>query len=303
MKLAPVILFTFNRPKHTALTLNALAANELASNTDLYVFSDGPRNKEDLIKTKEVAALLHSLKSQNRFKSVSIFESKKNKGLAKSVISGVTQVFLEYNSVIVLEDDLIVSKNYIKYMNDALNFYKDTNAGSVTGYSPLKLDATKYSSRTYAVQRNCSFGWGTWKEIWDEIDWDVTMYDSYRKNYFQRRKFNKTGFDRSIRLDRQMKKNVQSWSIRFGFNLFKMNKLTYYPINSKIKPNGWDGSGVHIANGVDNFNTKIDDCNSTLFEVQKVDEVLSKKIGNLYGNGIKSEFKEILFWVKNLIST
>jgi len=302
MKLAPVILFTFNRPKHTEQTLKALAANEFSSNTNLYIYSDGPRNKEDFIKIKEVREVIQATKTKNIFKSIQIFESKVNKGLANSIISGVSQVFLEYNSVIVLEDDLIVSKDYIKFMNDALNFYKDTNAGSITGYSPLKLDATKYSSRTYAIQRNCSFGWGTWKDVWDQIDWDVKRYELYRKKYFQRRGFNQAGFDRSIRLDRQMEKNVQSWSIRFGFNLFMMKKLTYYPVNSKIKPNGWDGSGVHIANGVDNFNIKISDCYLTNFKVQKADKILSKKISKLYGSGFKAELKELFFWIKNLIN-
>lgn len=302
MKLAPVVLFTFNRPKHTAETLNALAANELVAETNLYIFSDGPRNNKDLAKIKEVRKLLQAIKSENIFKKVIIFESKENKGLANSVINGVTQVFAKYNSVIVLEDDLIVSSDFIKYMNDALTFHENTNAGSVTGYNPLKLDASQYSSRTYASLRNCSFGWGTWKNIWDEIDWDVKMYDSYRKKYFQRRKFNESGLDRSIRLDRQMEKNVQSWSIRFGFNLFMMKKLTYYPIKSKIKPNGWDGSGVHIASGVSNFNREIGICNSTLFEVQEVNKTLLKKIKKLYGIGLRAELREIIFWIKNLIN-
>ena len=132
MKLAPVVLFTFNRPKHTAETLNALAANQLVAETNLYIFSDGPRNTKDFAKIKEVRTLLHAMKAQSIFKNVIIFESKENKGLANSVISGVSQVFLEYDSVIVLEDDLITSSDFIKYMNDALVFYKDSDAGSVT---------------------------------------------------------------------------------------------------------------------------------------------------------------------------
>ena len=143
--------------------------------------------------------------------------------------------------------------------------------------------------------------WGTWKNIWNEIDWDVSFYDTYRKKYFQRRKFNQTGFDRSIRLDRQMEKNVQSWSIRFGFNLFHMNKLSYYPVKSKIIPNGWDGSGVHSTSGIGNFNTEIEKCTINEFKKVGVDQVLLKKFRKLYGGSLKSELKEFLFWMKNLI--
>jgi hypothetical protein len=301
MKLAPVVLFTFNRPDHTKKTLEALAANEFAEHTNLYVFSDGPRNDWDLLKINKVREIIYVFEKQQIFLNFQVFEREKNKGLANSVIDGVSQVFLEYDSVIVLEDDLITSSDFIKYMNDALVFYKDSDAGSVTGYNPLKISENEYSERTYAIPRNCSFGWGTWKNIWNEIDWDVSFYDTYRKKYFQRRKFNQTGFDRSIRLDRQMEKNVQSWSIRFGFNLFHMNKLSYYPVKSKIIPNGWDGSGVHSTSGIGNFNTEIEKCTINEFKKVGVDQVLLKKFRKLYGGSLKSELKEFLFWMKNLI--
>ena len=302
MKLAPVVLFTFNRPDHTKKTLEALAANEWVEHTNLYVFSDGPRNESDVLKINEVREIIHAFKNQSVFLNFQVFKREKNKGLANSVIEGVSQVFLDYDSVIVLEDDLITSSDFIKYMNDALVFYKDSDAGSVTGYNPLKISEKEYRERTYAIPRNCSFGWGTWKNIWNEIDWDVSFYDTHRKKYFQRRKFNQTGFDRSIRLDRQMKKNVQSWSIRFGFNLFHMNKLSYYPVKSKIIPNGWDGSGVHSTSGIGNFNTETEKCTINEFKKVGVDQVLLKKFRKLYGGGLKSELKEFLFWMKNLIN-
>lgn len=301
MKLAPVVLFTFNRPKHTLKTLNALMNSKLSELTVLYIFSDGPRNEKDIKFVNEVKKCIHSIKKQNKFSEVHIHENNENKGLAKSVIDGVTQVFSKHNSVIVLEDDLIVSRDYLEYMNAALSFYKDTNAGSITGYNPLKLDSKKYKFRTYSIQRNCSFGWGTWKDIWDKIDWDVKLYSSYRKDFAARKRFNQAGYDRSIRLDRQMKKDAQSWSIRFGFNLFMMNKLTYYPINSKITPIGWDGSGTHVASGINNFNTKIDNCWSDIFEIQDENVHIKHKMRTLYGYKYKDKLKEYIFWIRNLI--
>tara|TARA_R110002051_G_scaffold265495_4_gene325344 strand:+ start:7419 stop:8327 length:909 start_codon:yes stop_codon:yes gene_type:complete len=301
MVVAPVILFTFNRPIHTKKTLEALLKNDLVAETKLYVFSDGPRNEKDFLKIKEVRKLLYFFKSQKNFLEFNIIESEINKGLADSVINGISKVFKEFNSVIVLEDDLIVSNDYIKYMNEALQFYKNTNAGSVTGYNPLKLDDSTHSYRAYSMPRSCSFGWGTWKNIWNEIDWEAKEYNNFRKNFFKRREFNKSGFDRSIRLDRQMKTNVQSWSIRFGFNLFMMNKLTYYPVNSKIKPNGWDGSGTHVTSGVKKFNLETKECVSNVFKTLEVDYSLLKRFQKLYGNGIKDEVRELFYFVKNLI--
>jgi CRISPR/Cas system-associated endoribonuclease Cas2 len=300
MKRAALILFVFNRPDHAKLTLEALVKNDLANETDFYIFCDGPRNEKEKEKTAAVRDLVDSYADKGFFKSNSVFKSEVNKGLARSVIDGVTKVFEEHDRVIVIEDDLIASEDFLSYMNEALNFYEGTNAGSVTGYNPLKIDPNRYKKRSYAVVRSCSFGWGTWKAIWKDIDWDLKDYNKYRKNFFQRRRFNATGMDRTIRLDRQMKRNVQSWSVRFGYNLFQQGKVTYYPSSSKITPNGWDGSGTHSSSYTSRFNVETRPCYIDKFEVQEVNKSITKRFQKLYGRGVNKQVKEFLFFVKNV---
>ena len=115
MKLAPIAIFTFNRLEHTKNTIEALIQNDLASESELFIFSDGARNLDEEIKVNEVRQYIKQI---NGFKKINIIEAKKNKGLGKSVIDGVTKIINKYGKIIVVEDDLITSKKFLKYMND-----------------------------------------------------------------------------------------------------------------------------------------------------------------------------------------
>jgi len=302
MKLAPVILFTFNRPKHTEQTLKALEANEFSSNTNLYIYSDGPKSKEDFTKIKEVREVIQTTKTKNRFKSIKVIESKENKGLANSIISGVSQVFLEYNSVIVLEDDLISSNDFLQYMNSCLKKYKNNDeVGCVSGYNPLKKIPNNYKYDAYFSTRTNSLGWATWKRNWSNVDWKAKAYNRFKKSFRLRTAFNSTGYDRANRLDRQINRDAKSWSIIFGFDLFIKNKYTVFPVDSKIIHIGWDGSGTHLSGGTRDFNdTHKVSKYPLLFPTEiLLDKEIIKMNRKLFGDSFLMKIKDILMFIKH----
>src|SRR5688572_7223408 len=118
--LAPVALFVYNRPWHTRQTVKALQNNFLADETELFIFSDGPKNDDSKAAVQEVRDYLKTIE---QFKNITIIEQEKNLGLANSIISGVTEIVNKYGKIIVIEDDLISSRYFLKYMNDALDKY------------------------------------------------------------------------------------------------------------------------------------------------------------------------------------
>ncbi len=122
IKLAPIVLFTYNRLQHTKQTVEALQRNELAKESYLFVFSDGAKKDFDAQKVEEVRKYLKTI---NGFKNVTVIEREKNWGLANNIIDGVTQIVNEYGKIIVLEDDLVTSPGFLKYMNEALDMYAD----------------------------------------------------------------------------------------------------------------------------------------------------------------------------------
>ena len=141
----------------------------MAKESILYIFSDAAKNDSAKEKVSDVRKYITSLSSLNYFKSVIIEESKSNKGLADSIIDGVTKVMQTSGQAIVLEDDLLTAPDFLDFMNQSLNFYEKNNTiGSISGYSPLKTLPNSYKEDIWIASRTSSLGWGTWKDRWVE---------------------------------------------------------------------------------------------------------------------------------------
>lgn len=246
MDYAPVAMFVYNRADHFKETYEALAKCEEAKYTDLIIFSDGAKNEKSAEGVESVRAFAREIKKQNNFKTVKVIESPQNKGLAKSIIEGVTEVINEYGKIIVLEDDCACSQSFLKYMNTCLDYYENNKKiGAISGYTPAIDFPEEYKDDIFTAFRSCSWSWGTWKDRWDNVDWELKEFSDFCKNPKLIKKLNSNGNDRFMRLYRQTKGNGSSWSVRFGAHLVKNDWLTVYPRYSYIKNIGCDESGVH----------------------------------------------------------
>ena len=246
MSYAPIVIFVYNRADHFIETYNALAACKEAKDSDLFIFSDGAKNEAGAAKVNEVRTAVAEIKDTGDFKSVTVTESPVNKGLAASVIAGVTEIINQYGEVIVVEDDCKVSPLFLGYINGALDYYENNRKiGSIAGYTPMIDLPGDYKSDIFAAYRSCSCTWATWADRWQNIDWELKDIKDFYKSPKLIKKLNSNGSDRFIRLYRQTKGNGSSWSVRFGAHLVKNNLLTVYPRYSYITNIGCDESGVH----------------------------------------------------------
>lgn len=291
---APVILFTYNRPDHTKQVLDALAKNKLAIESDLYIFVDGPKggiaNKNNEL-TKEVVL---GEQGKGRFKSVNVTVSPVNKGLAKSIISGVTEVIEKYGRCIVLEDDHITSVDFLRYMNDCLKFYEhDEKIWSISGFTYSLRSLEKYDKQVYLSYRACSHGWATWIDRWQSVDWQVSDFANLKKSLSARRKFNRGGNDLYRMLNHQMNGERDSWAIRFCYSQSKQDKLTVYPRVSLIKNIGFDGSGTHCGVATDTKAIQFAE-NSDIYPEEVV---INKKITRDFKNQYRVTIKEAFHWL------
>jgi len=270
--LSPVVLFTYRRvPKET---IESLLKNNLAKESELFIFSDGYKNDID---KQDVLEVRKYFKTISGFKSITIYESEKNKGLANNIIDGVTQIIDKYKKVIVLEDDLIVSSDFLDYMNEALEFYKDDKKiWSISGYGPNMKCLENYNEDIYLSTRASSWGWATWKSRWDSIDWDIQDWQEFKQNKKAIEKFNLGGNDMYKMLELQMLGKIDSWAIRWCYNQFKQDKYTIYPKKSKIINNGFsDNKGTH-NNGTYSKLVKILDNNQITFIPLSINEKIIK---------------------------
>lgn len=296
--LAPIVLFVYNRPKHTQDMIEALAKNNLAKESDVYIFSDNAKKEKDIENVRKVRTYIDSIKQKNWFANVYIEKAEKNKGLAKSVINGVTRVINKYDKVIVLEDDLIPSKVFLEYMNKALDFYeKKESIWSISGYNiPIQIPKN-YKFDIYLGYRGCSWGWATWKDRWNTVDWKVSDYKEFKNNYKKRKQMNRGGPDMAQMLDSQMQGLCDSWAIRWCYEQSKQNKYTIYPVKSLVINQGLDGTGTHSGTTKD-FDVEISERIPELYNNLPVDKEITTNFYNKYKLGIKQKIIEILMILK-----
>lgn len=247
---APIVVFGYNRPDHLRRTLEQLSSAEGAAQSDLWLFCDGPKPSASLERIEAVRKVAQAPEWCSRFKSVHVIISETNKGLARSIISGVSAVLATADRVIVIEDDLLVAPDFLRFMNDCLTFYRDDErVGSVTGFCPLTSPPPGYAHDVMAVPRNSSQGWATWVDRWRDVDWDAREAWRVWSDPSLLRQLNATGTDRTDRLRRQLDARIDSWSIRFGLWQILKGKVTIYPTQNRILNIGYDGSGVHCGVG------------------------------------------------------
>jgi glycosyltransferase involved in cell wall biosynthesis len=257
MNLAPIIIFCYNRLDHLKKTVEALQKNELADESDLFVFSDGYKREKDKQKVLDVRDYIHSVSG---FKKVTIIEREKNRGLANSVIAGVTEIINQYGKVIVVEDDLVTSPVFLKYMNECLDLYeKDQRIFSISGYAPPIKIPTEYQYKQYLIVRPCSWGWATWKDRWQLVDWEVSDFSSFIRSKLERKKFNLAGKDLTIMLLKQMTGKINSWAVRWTYSCYKQGKYCVYPVESYIFNAGTDGSGTHFKGNTVKYSVSLSD--------------------------------------------
>lgn len=241
--LAPIIVFAFNRPNALKNTICSLLQNKESRDSELFVFVDGARvNKPD--EAAKVRAVQEYVKSISGFKKVKYTFSETNKGLGDSIIQGVTTIINQYGKAIVLEDDLVFSTNFLAFMNQGLEKYeKHKNVFSICGYTNKVKIPKNYSYDAYFCTRSSSWGWATWADRWNTVDWKLKNWEQYSK---KRKAFNEWGGSDCFRMLRSVKEGQgNSWAIRFCFSQFLQDKLSLFPVISKVKNDGFDGSGTN----------------------------------------------------------
>ena len=245
MKLASIALFAFNRPEHLSRTVQALRTCPLASDSELYLFVDGPRHTADRSKVEQVRAVGHAITG---FKRVQVQERQENHGLARSVIAGVTAVSKRHGRVIVLEDDLVVARGFLSFMNEALRrFDEEPRVMQVSGYMFPIADAGAEGS-TMLSRVPASWGWGTWDRAWRHFEGDSDRLLALLRDEQTRHEFDLQGaYPYYAQLQSHARGQLDVWGVRWYASMFVKSGLCLYPAQSLVQNIGMDGSGLHCG--------------------------------------------------------
>lgn len=272
---APIALFCYKRLDTLKKTVEALQKNELASDSILYIFSDGPKEGSE----EKVQQVRDYIKTINGFKEIKIEESLTNKGLANSIIYGVTKIVNEYGRIIVIEDDLVTNPYFLKYMNEALDMYeKEEGVGCIQGYNfPLKK-LPKES--TFFTKDTESWGWATWKRSWKLFNPSAKeLLDEVKKKNISREFDKNDSYPFTEMLELQTEGKVDSWAIRWYASTFLNNKLSLCPSKSLVKNIGFGVDSTHCAE-TDVYDTDLDEKPTVLTKlpIRENKQVLKERI-------------------------
>jgi len=244
LKCSPVVVFAYNRPKHLGATLRALSKNILAPHVEVFIFVDGPKTDDDV---KRIDEIKKQIANCSGFKSLTAIYRLNNLGLSSSVIKGVSETLENWESVIVLEDDMITSPYFLEYMNQGLIKYKNNPLVScIHGYVYPGL---KDGSETFFLRGADCWGWGTWRESWKlfNSNGEFLLNELRNKNLIKEFDFNGS-YPFSSMLENQVLGKNDSWAVRWYASIFLAGKLTLYPTKSLVQNIGMDSSGQNCIN-------------------------------------------------------
>lgn len=255
---APIVMFAFNRPQHLQHTLTALAQNTLAKQSCLTIFCDGPRTDKEKNATDATRAVARSAAG---FAALEVMEREKNMGCAASVIDGLAHMFSTCDRVIVMEDDVLCSPYTLDFLNSCLDRYEEkTTVFNISAWSPpptLLPIPPAYPYDVYYIPRVNVWGWATWKDRWQKIDWDVPDYTLFSATPTLQKAFNTGGEDLSPMLRAQLaEKTIDSWAIRMDYARFKHGCLGLNPVRSYTTNIGF-GSGTHTTTATTRWDNDI----------------------------------------------
>ena len=241
--LAPVVLFAYARLDHLQQTIESLQRNPEAAASALHVYCDGPPNDQVKLRTDAVRTYVDSLQG---FASVTRVYRNTNLGLAKSIISGVTELLSQHPTVIVMEDDLVVSSHFLGFMNSALSCYKDdVRVASIHGYCYPTQEALP---ETFFMKGADCWGWATWARAWAQFEPDGRRLLQQLR---QRKLSYDFDLDGSYPFTRMLRGQIagrnDSWAIRWHASCYLANMLTLYPGRTLVENIGHDDSGTHCA--------------------------------------------------------
>ena len=245
MMYSPILLFTYNRLAHTRRCVEALLKNSLATESELFIYSDGAKDDTQQAAVNEVRYYIHNIRG---FKQITIIQRDENWGLARNIIDGVTTQVNRYGKVIVLEDDLVVAPHFLQFMNDALETYKDEPKVGHIQACDFTQDPTLPD--TFLIKWTGSWGWGTWDRAWKHFNpnGQELLQELEERKLTYTFDFNgKYGYTRMLR--RQITGKNNSWAIRWNASLFLKGILSLNVGRSLVQNEGFDGSGTHCGGG------------------------------------------------------
>lgn len=282
----PLAVFVYNRPEHTNLMFESLSDCSDLDRCSVYIYCDGPKGEND---KDNVNAARKVAKYWANKLGATLTLRETNYGLSKSIIIGVTELCEKFGRTIVVEDDLIVSPDFISYMLQALDRYEnDTNIYQVTGFM-FPIDISE-GNDAVILPFTGTWGWATWQRAWKALCLDTEKALIELQNEKIRELFDLGGnYPYFAILKARAEGRNDSWGILWWWSVFKENGLVIHPRESLVWVGGWDGTGTHCSDVQNIGNTPPDN-----FNYPKLSDPISFPDDNIVNEEVFKNVKRFL---------
>lgn len=244
MNFAPVIIPTLSRYGHFKNCVESLRLCKYSNNTDLFIFLDYPSKESHWDGYENIKKYLPTIKG---FKSINIIERKRNFGAVDNFFKSVEYVLERSDRLIFSEDDNVFSPDFLDFVNQGLDVYKDRkDILSINGYQYPVILPKINKQDVYLYNGFSAWGFGTWKDKWYEINWDLEALNSRLNNKRQANNL------LSKKMIKSLNEIVETGNIKgdviICYHQTVSNMYSVFPFVSRVKNTGHDGSGVHGGN-------------------------------------------------------
>ncbi len=231
-------LFCYKRAAKLKAVVEALLLNPECADMEIVFFCDGAKGEKDAAAVAETRQYIESISG---FKKITRQYRDRNLSTGPNFFQGIAYLCSHADRFIVVEDDLVVTPNFLRYMLLALDYYQaESTVFCVTGYCfPLKKSG--YPFDTVMYDRFCSYGWASWSEKVKTVKWDnAALQDIIQASPAFKRLLNKTGMDLYRMLKKQINGTISTWDIQMQVHVAINHYKVVYPVISKTSNIGFD---------------------------------------------------------------
>lgn len=235
---APVLFMVYKRPDTTKRVFEAIRQ---AKPSRLYVAADGPKPDVpgEAEKVQQVRALV--LNGVDWDCEVKTLFRDTNLGCKYGVSGGIDWFFENEEEGIILEDDILPSKEFFVFCQKGLDKYRENNEiAGIGGFIPHS------AAYPFLSVHGSIWGWATWKRAWliynNEQKLDVKSYYFLAKNCSLM-----TAAEKFLIQQKAQRQFIDTWDYYWLFSRIHHRKYMVMPGAPLTKNVGFDAnSGAHL---------------------------------------------------------
>jgi hypothetical protein len=243
---APVVMIGYNREWAIKKSLTNLSQCKGVEKRDVFVYIDAPYRIEDARSVSEMIDAAQEFK--NKIPKLRIISRSVNYGVPGNLVEAITEIVNKYGRIIFFEDDVLVSRTFLEYMDEGLEkFESDPKIWSINGYCDHMLYIPWfYSGDVFLSPRVNAWGFGTWKDRWNAVDFSLEEWKKTNKNKSEIKKIEaRLGWRFSKCLNDLLEGKDRTWDYQCTYHMYKNDLFAITPRKSLTKNIGLGVDSVH----------------------------------------------------------